>query len=557
MAENTVTIICENVGEEVHVAMGTSLQDLINILSLKSENPFLAAYINNSLRELNYKIYEPISIRFIDITHFEGMRVYQRTLFFTLSKAVHDLYPDKQLIIRHSVSKGFYCEIDKRPDITVEEITALKNRMNELIAQNIPIVRRRVLSTQAEAIYERLGYEDKLALLHSRPRLYSTLYYLADMAGYMFGALAPSTGYIHKFDLRKYYQGIYIAVPRSDNPKELNTIVHQEKMFDVFNEYKDWVSIMGVSNIGSLNQKIIQGKSSELIKVAEAFHEKKLGNIADMIDKANEEREVKLVLIAGPSSSGKTTFAKRLGIQLRILGMTPVMISLDDYFVNREDTPLDEDGEYDYESIDALDLETFNDNLTTLFKGGAADIPRYDFITGKREYHEEPLKLDERSILIVEGIHGLNPKLTNKVDNKYIFKIYISALTSISLDNMSRIATTDNRLLRRIVRDYEGRGATALDTIRRWPSVRSGEDQYIFPYQENAQVMFNSSLFYEISVLRRFIEPMLLEVPNTEPEYGEARRLLKFLESFIPIEPNEIPPTSLLREFIGGSSFEY
>lgn len=553
----TVKIICENTGTQFHVGQGTSLLDVINIINLKCRYPILAAYVNNNLKELHYCIFEPVSVRFIDISHFEGMRVYQRTLFFTLSKAVRDVCPGKTLRIKHSVSKGFYAEIEGIEDVTQELIEKLKARMDELIAQDIPIVHDRVLTSEAEQIYEDMGYTDKLALLRSRPRLYSTLYHLGDISGYMFGALAVSTGALTLYDLRKYYNGIYIAVPMRTDPTRLENVVPQNKMFEIFSEYSAWVKVMGVSNIGSLNSKVIEGNSSELIKIAEAFHEKKLASIADQVLYENTARGARLVLIAGPSSSGKTTFAKRLGIQMRILGLQPVLISLDDYFVERDKTPLDENGEYDYESLHALDLVTFNDNLTTLFNGGSADIPRYDFITGKREFHENPLKLDDNSVLVIEGIHGLNPELTKDIDDRYIFKIYISALTSITLDDLSRIPTTDNRLLRRIVRDYSTRGSDAMSTLKRWQSVRKGEDKHIFPFQENADVMFNSSLFYEISVLRRFAEPMLYEVPDTVPEYGEARRLLKFLKNFIPIKPDEIPLTSLLREFIGGSSFKY
>ena len=557
MAENTVRIICENTGADLHVAKGTSLLDVINILSLKNENGFLAAYVNNQVKELRYNIYEPVSIRFIDITSYEGMRVYTRTLFFTLDKAVHDLFPGRRFRIKNSVSKGFYCEIDGIDKVSQEQIDAIRTRTAELIEQNIPIVRERVLSSEAAEVYGRLGYEDKLQLMRSRPRLYSTLYHLGDIAGYMFGPMAVSTGYLRLFDLRRYYNGIYIAVPCRTDPARLEKMVPQDKMFEIFQEYKLWVSVLGVSTVGSLNQKILDGKASELIKIAEAFHERKLARIADQISDAVTTRGTKLVLIAGPSSSGKTTFAKRLGIQLRIFGLTPVLISLDDYFVDRDKTPRDENGEYDYESLHALDLATFSENMTALFAGGSVDIPRYDFISGKRQYHDKPLQLDEGSVLIIEGIHGLNPELTQEIDPKFIFKIYISALTSISLDNLSRIPTTDNRLLRRTVRDYSTRGANATDTLKRWENVRRGEDKHIFPYQENADVMFNSSLFYEISVLRPFVEPMLHEVPDTVPEYAEAKRMLKFLENFIPIKPDEIPPTSLLREFIGGSSFEY
>ena len=553
----TVKVICENNGCQLHVNMGTPLLEVMKMLSLHNDHPFLAAYVNNKIKELDYRIYCPLSVRFIDITHYEGMRVYQRTLFFTLSKAVYDLYPERKFRIKHSVSKGFYCEIEGMDDIHQSEIDAIKSRMNELVAQDIPIVRQRVLAQEAEEMYRRLGFEDKIALLHTRPRLYATIYSLANMVGYFYGALAVSTGYIHLFDVRKYYNGLYLAIPKRTDPDQLEPMIHQDKMFDIFKEYKAWVDVMGVSTIGSLNAKVLEGKASELIKVAEAFHEKKLGSIADSILDANVSRGARLVLISGPSSSGKTTFAKRLGIQLRILGLNPVLISLDDYFVEREKTPKDENGDYDYEALEALDVPAFNEHLNTLMNGGSVDVPRYDFITGKRQWHEKPLSLDERSVLVVEGIHGLNPELTKQVDDRYKFKIYISAFTSVSMDDLSRISTTDNRLLRRIVRDYRTRGNDATATLQRWESVRRGEDRHIFPYQENADVMFNSSLFYEISVLRGFVEPMLREVPDTIPEYGEARRLLRFIDNFSPIKPDEIPPTSLLREFIGGSSFTY
>ncbi len=552
-----IKIICENSASELSVEMGTSLAEVIEMLSLKNDHPFLAAYVNNRIKELNYKVYTPISVRFIDITDFEGTRVYQRTLFFIMHKAVHDLYPDSSFSIKHSVSKGFYCEIEGRDDLSEDEIDNIKRRMDDIISRDIPIVRERVLSADAEKTYAKLGFGDKIALLRTRPRLYSDIYRMADMAGYFYGALAPSTGYIHLFDIRRYYNGIHLAVPRRTDPDRLENIVPQDKMFDIFKEYKEWVSVMGVSTIGSLNAKILSGESSDLIKVAEAFHEKKLAGIADTIYDANVTRGARIVLISGPSSSGKTTFAKRLGIQLRILGLRPVTISLDDYFVNREQTPRDEKGDYDYEALKAIDIALFNEQLQKLMAGQSVTIPRYNFISGMREWHEQPLQLDERSILVIEGIHGLNPRLTESVEESRKFKIYISAFTSISMDNLSRIATTDNRLLRRITRDYNTRGANAEATLRRWASVRRGEDRHIFPYQENADVMFNSSLFYELSVLRQFVEPMLREVPDTVPEYAEAKRLLKFLDNFSPMQPDEIPPTSILREFIGGSSFSY
>ena len=401
------------------------------------------------------------------------------------------------------------------------------------------------------------GFDDKTALLDTRPRLYSDLYTLDGTAGYFYGALAPSTGYIDRFCIEPYYKGFYLALPLRTNPGVLNKNVQQEKMFGIFQEYQSWVRIMGVPTVGDVNSKVLAGDAGGMIKLAEAFHERKFAWVADTIYDANLSRGVRIVLISGPSSSGKTTSAKRLGIQLGVLGLKPVLISLDDYFVDREKTPKDADGEYDYEALEAIDLELFNDHLRRLMRGESVDIPRYNFITGRRMQHNDPLTLDERSILIVEGIHGLNPRLTPGVPEEQKFRIYISCFTSVAMDNLSRIATTDNRLLRRLTRDYRQRGADALATLSRWASVRRGEEKHIFPYQENADVMLNSSLFYEISVLRPFAEKILREVPDTVPEYDEARRMLKFLDNFIPIPPDEIPPTSILREFIGGSSFQY
>lgn len=556
MNGSLICIACANNGANIMVEWGTTLGEVIKMLP-QPQRSYLAAYVNNNLKELDFKIYKPASVNFIDITHFEGIRVYQRTLFFILQKAIRDIFPGRKFRIPHSVSKGFYCEIEGLEEVSQEDVDRIKARMNDLIAQDIPIVRKQVLAEEAKEVYERLGFYDKITLLDTRPRLYVTLYSLADIVGYFYGALAPSTVYLSLYDLKPYYKGMYIAIPKRTAPDQLEVMIHQEKMFDIFTEYKNWVDVMGVPNIGSLNTRIIAGEASDLIKVAEAFHEKKFANIADSILDANRTRGARLVLISGPSSSGKTTFAKRLGIQMRILGLNPVLISLDDYFVERECTPRDENGEYDFETIDALDLKTFNEHLEQLFDGRSVEIPRYDFISGKRQWHESPLQLDDRSVLVVEGIHGLNPRLTEKIKDSYKFRIYISAFTSIMMDNLNRIPTTDNRLIRRIVRDNETRGSDAASTLRRWASVRSGEDKYIFPYQENADVMFNSSLFYELPVLRKYVEPLLYKVPNTIPEYGEARRLLKFLDNFMNIEPDEIPPTSILREFVGGSSFKY
>lgn len=555
---DTLPVICENAGRTIEVAMGTTLLEVERQLRLDGPHPFLAAYVNNRIKELNYRIYKPVTVRFIDITSFEGIRVYQRTISFILQKAVRELFPDRTLYIRHSLgASGFYCEISGFGPIPAEHLDAIKARMRGIIDRNLPIQGVKMLTDTARKIYEGFGMSDKIALLDSRPRLYSKIYTIDSLPGYFYGALTPSTGYTPQFDLHPYYNGFFIALPLRTDPTRLHQSVHQEKMFDVFHQYQSWVEIMGVPTVGQLNSKVLAGDASELIKIAEAFHENKLAQVAGCVAEANRERGVRLVLISGPSSSGKTTFAKRLGVQLRVLGLNPVLISLDDYFVDREKTPRDENGEYDYEALEAIDLEQFNDHLKRLERGESVDIPRYDFISGTRQWHDNPLQLDERSVLIVEGIHGLNPALTPGVPESRKFKIYVSCFTSVALDNVSRIATSDNRLLRRLTRDYRTRGNDALSTLARWESVRRGEEKHIFPYQENADVMFNSSLFYEISVLRRFAEPILREVPDTVPEYGEAKRMLKFLDNFIPISPEEIPPTSLLREFIGGSSFKY
>ena len=555
---DTLPVICENAGRTIEVAMGTTLLEVERQLRLDGPHPFLAAYVNNRIKELNYRIYKPVTVRFIDITSFEGIRVYQRTISFILQKAVRELFPDRTLYIRHSLgASGFYCEISGFGPIPAEHLDAIKARMRGIIDRNLPIQGVKMLTDTARKIYEGFGMADKIALLDSRPRLYSKIYTIDSLPGYFYGALTPSTGYTPQFDLHPYYNGFFIALPLRTDPTRLHQSVHQEKMFDVFHQYQSWVEIMGVPTVGQLNSKVLAGDASELIKIAEAFHENKLAQVAGCVAEANRERGVRLVLISGPSSSGKTTFAKRLGVQLRVLGLNPVLISLDDYFVDREKTPRDENGEYDYEALEAIDLEQFNDHLKRLERGESVDIPRYDFISGTRQWHDNPLQLDERSVLIVEGIHGLNPALTPGVPESRKFKIYVSCFTSVALDNVSRIATSDNRLLRRLTRDYRTRGNDALSTLARWESVRRGEEKHIFPYQENADVMFNSSLFYEISVLRRLAEPILREVPDTVPEYGEAKRMLKFLDNFIPISPEEIPPTSLLREFIGGSSFKY
>ena len=555
--DNRIRVYCENTASYIDVAMGTSLLGLLADLEIENSEKYLAAYVNNRLKELNYRVYTPISIRFIDITHFEGHRVYQRTVTFILQAAMAQLYPDNQFHIRHSLGSGVYCEAAGKELFSSEECREIEAAARAIVAENITIQRRKEQTVDIVEKFEKAGYPDKAKLLSSRPRLYNDIYYMGQNIGYFFGPLAPSSGYADRFDIYPYKEGFVVAMPDRVNPAKMGRIPKAEKMGGLFHQFHEWMDIVGVPTVGELNSRILQGDTSELIKIAEAVHSRQFSNIADKIYQAHDERGVKVVLISGPSSSGKTTSAKRIGIQLRVLGLQPVLISLDDYFVNREDTPKDENGDYDYEALEALDLVRLNDDLCRLIAGESVEIPRYDFITGTRKWHEHPLQLTERSILIMEGIHGLNPKLTPALPDDIKFKIYLSCFTSVAMDNITRIHTTDNRLLRRITRDYRTRGNNGYDTIARWQSVRRGEDKHIFPYQENADVMVNTSLFYELGVLRPIVEPILREIPDTVPEYGEASRLLHFLDNFVPVPTDEIPLDSVLREFVGGSSFKY
>lgn len=555
--DNRIRVYCENTASYIDVAMGTSLLGLLAELEIENSEKYLAAYVNNRLKELNYRVYTPISIRFIDITHFEGHRVYQRTVTFILQAAMAQLYPDNQFHIRHSLGSGVYCEAAGKELFSSEECREIEAAARAIVAENITIQRRKEQTVDIVEKFKKAGYPDKAKLLSSRPRLYNNIYYMGQSIGYFFGPLAPSSGYADRFDIYPYKEGFVVAMPDRVNPAKMGRIPKAEKMGGLFHQFHEWMDIVGVPTVGELNSRILQGDTSELIKIAEAVHSRQFSNIADKIYQAHDERGVKVVLISGPSSSGKTTSAKRIGIQLRVLGLQPVLISLDDYFVNREDTPKDENGDYDYEALEALDLVRLNDDLCRLIAGESVEIPRYDFITGTRKWHEHPLQLTERSILIMEGIHGLNPKLTPALPDDIKFKIYLSCFTSVAMDNITRIHTTDNRLLRRITRDYRTRGNNGYDTIARWQSVRRGEDKHIFPYQENADVMVNTSLFYELGVLRPIVEPILREIPDTVPEYGEASRLLHFLNNFVPVPTDEIPLDSVLREFVGGSSFKY
>ena len=554
---STIRIICENTTTELWVKMGTSLAELAKLLPTPAL-PYLAATVNNRLKELHYRIYKPVNVRFIDQTSYTGISVLHRTAWFVLQRAVELTLPSHTLRIRHEMGQsGFYCEIEGVEAVTPEQCAALREAMQQLIDRGLPICRQKLLTEEVKAHFEEHGFHDKVELLDTCPRLYSDLYTLDGSVGYFYGALAPSTNYLTHFCLRPYYKGFYLGLPQRTNPEAVSCELNQEKMFDIFREYQSWVGMMGIPTIGAINRHILQGNAGALIKVAEAFHERKFVAIADAIYEAHASRGMRMVLISGPSSSGKTTSSKRLSIQLGVLGLKPVIIALDDYFVDRDKTPRDEKGDYDFEALEAIDLELFNDHLQRLIAGESVEIPRYNFITGSREWHEEPLTLDENSILIVEGIHGLNPRLTPSIPDDQKFRIYISCFTSVAMDNISCIAPSDNRLVRRLVRDYSTRGADAVATIARFPSVRRGEEKHIYPFQENADVMLNSSLFYELSVLRPYAERILREVPDTVPEYRMANHLLRFLENFAPISPDEIPHTSILREFIGGSTFRY
>jgi uridine kinase len=551
-----VEVVCSNTGEKRKILPGLNLAEIANEFKVKLSSPILGAMVNNTLKEISYEVYSPKTIHFIDISHPAGMRMYQRSLFFVLQKAVKDLIPGSIIRIEHSVSKGFYCEIDGcNQALELPLIFNIGDRMREIIADDIPFKRNKVLTTDVVNLFENSGYHEKAKLFRTRPKLYTSVYYLDDAADYFFGGLVPSTGYLKVFDLVKYYNGMLLRIPKRNRPDEVEDIEIQNKMFEIFQEYKDWVDILGVGSVAAINEQVQKGNSSELIKISEALHEKKVAQIADKIYCLRNN--VRVVLISGPSSSGKTTFAKRLSVQLKVSSLKPYTISLDNYFVDREHTPRDEKGDYDFESLRALDVEQFNKDLVKLLNGEEIELPKFSFEQGKRYYDNTKLQIESNGIIVIEGIHALTPELTPLIPAEKKFKIYVSALTSVSFDRINRIPTTDNRLIRRIIRDYKYRGYSALDTIRRWESVRRGEDKNIFPYQEQADVMFNSAMLYELSALKNFAEPILLELPSTEHEYSEAVRLLKFLSYFTPISDKEIPPTSILREFLGGSTFSY
>lgn len=551
-------IYCKNNNSTREFPEGSSLLDIYNGFNLAMPYGPVSAKVNNKVESLDFRVYYNKDIEFLDITSSSGMRTYVRSLFFILVKAVEELYPQGSISLEHPISKGYFCKLHIDRTIGLDDVQRIKQKMQEIIAADIPYTRTESHTEEVVRLFEKRGMMDKARLLDTYGQLYSYYYQLGDTVDCYYSSLVPSTGYIRLFDIIKYYDGLLLRIPNRENPTKLEEVVKQEKMLEVFQEYHRWNQILGISTVGDLNVACNHGHATDLINVSEALQEKKIAQIADEITHRNQDgKRVKLVLISGPSSSGKTTFSKRLSIQLMTNGLKPYPISLDDYFVNRNDTPLDENGKHDFESLYAVDLPFFEEQLTTLLNGGEVELPRYNFTTGKREMSGKKLRIDEHMILIIEGIHALNPALTPHIPNENKYKVYVSALTTILLDNHNYIPTTDNRLLRRIIRDYKYRNYSAEETIARWPSVRAGEEKWIFPYQENADAMFNSALLFELAVLKDYVEPVLRKVPNRCPEYSEAHRLLRFLNYFVSVQDKELPPTSLLREFLGGSSFQY
>jgi len=552
--KQVLQIRCKNNKKTQEVPMGSTLSDIYKEINLQLPYEPVSAKVNNKVEGLHYRVYHNKDIEFLDLQSPSGIRTYTRSLFMVLCKAVHDLYAGSKVVIDIPVSNGYYCNIKLGRPITTEDIDRIRTRMQEIINAKMPIQRFETTTEDAIKIFTALGDEQKAKLLRSSGSLYSVYYILDDYKDYYYGSMLTNTAQLRLFGLEPYFDGILLRIPSTQNPTKLGELVRQDKMFEVFKEHHRWQSILDIRTVGDFNEGVKNGFSTDLINVSEALQEKKISQIADTIA---EKKNIKVVLIAGPSSSGKTTFCKRLSVQLLASGVKPVQISLDDYFVNRHDTPKDENGELDYESIYALNIPLINEQFNALFRGEEVELPKYNFQTGTSEKSGKKLHLEENNVLVVEGIHALNPLLTEQIANEKKFKIYASALTTILLDNHNYIPTTDNRLLRRIVRDYKYRGCSAEETIHRWPSVRAGENKWIFPYQEQADVMFNTAMLFELAVIKPQAEEVLEQVPENCEEYAEAYRLRKFLKYFAPLPFRDLPPTSLLREFLGGSSFKY
>ncbi len=552
----TITIYCKNNNTYKDVPIGSSLLDIYTAVGAPLRYRPMNAQVNNKTESLNFRCWQPKDIEFIDYTQLSGLRTYVRSLCHIFSKAVYDIWPTATLNLEHPVSKGYYCVIHNGKNIDLETIEKIKKRMWELIDADLPFLHKSVRTVDAAVLFRERGMNDKARLIETAGLPYTSYYELEGYINFFYGCLTPSTGYIQLFDLEPYMDGVLLRIPKQTDPMELQPVIKQDKMFEAYKEHLTLQRTVGLDNVGDLNLAIEKGRSQDIILVSEAMQEKQVAKIAEKIADGYKEG-IRIVLISGPSSSGKTTFCKRLQVQLTTNLLHPVGISLDDYFLNREDTPKDEHGEYDFESLYALDLPYFNKDLKKLLSGEEIELPSFNFETGQRVFKGKKLKLRENSILVIEGIHALNPELTEFIDDKYKYRVYVSVLTSISLDNHNWIPTTDNRLLRRIIRDYRFRGYSAEDTINRWPSVRRGEDKWIFPYQENADAMFNSAMLYELAALRKFAEPILAQVPESSKANAEAYRLLRFLRYFNYIPTEELPGTSLLREFLGGGSFKY
>lgn len=552
--KQTVKIRCKNNGETKEIAIGSTLKEAYEAFGLSMEFGPINATVNNRTEGLNYRLYHNKDVEFFDLHSATGERCYMRTLFFVLCKSVHDLYPDSKVVIDIPVSNGYYCNLMLGHDVTETDVTRIRERMRQLIDAKFPIRRYEVPTEEAVRIFSSRGDKAKAKLLRSTGKLYTTYYEIDDYVDNFYGSLLINTSQLTLFGLEKYFDGALLRLPSRQNPAELGALIRQDKMFDIFKEQHRWNRILGVSTVGDFNEAVRSGQTTGLINVSEALQEKKIASIAEQIA---HRQGTRVVLIAGPSSSGKTTFCKRLSIQLVTCGIKPIQISLDDYFVDRHLTPKDENGEYDYESVHALNIPLLNEQLQQLFEGKNIELPKYNFQTGKSEKSGKRLQLDDNQVLVLEGIHALNPELTAQIPQEQKFHIYISALTTILLDDHNYIRTTDNRLLRRIIRDYKYRGVNAQETIHRWPSVRAGENKWIFPYQENADVMFNTAMLFELAVIKQQAEPLLDLVPENCPEYAEAYRLRTFLDYIQPIPNRALPPTSLLREFLGGSSFKY
>lgn len=551
----TIEIRCKNNNSITKFDLGVTLSEIFFAINPKMERQPVAAKVNNEIVSMNFRVFANKTVEFFDITSNAGMRIYTRTLFFVLCKAVHDIYPQGRICIEFPVSNGYFCNLNIGKRISDEDVQAISHQMKNIIASCYPIILHQRPTEEVIEMFRKNGDLSKVQLLETLGRMYSYYCSIDDYNDYFYGPTLTNTQELNVFGLEKYNDGLLLRIPQKKNPLKLGEMVKQDKMFDIFHEYHTWQETMGISTVGELNKAVMSGFSSQLILVFEALQEKKLSYIADTI--AKNKKNIKVVLIAGPSSSGKTTTCKRLSIQLLTNNIKPIGISLDDYFVDREHTPKDEKGEYDYESLYALNLPLFNQQLNDLITGKEVELPKYNFMTGRSEKSGKKLRMNENDILVIEGIHALNPELISQIPDEQVFRVYASALTTITMDDHNYIPTTDNRLLRRIIRDSKYRNCSAQTTLHRWASVRAGEDKWIFPFQENADAVFNTAMLFELAVIKNQAENVLEQVPQNCEEYAEASRLLKFLKKIKPISEDQIPSTSLLREFLGGSTFVY